>query len=198
MHPTIYSPYRGLFPLIFPLITGLSSPVHAQPDLRITEFVVDPQYDWNQDGAITPSDEWFEICNRGNEPASLHGIELRLVDTTPTGLALTNFISLAPSERLVIIDPEGMQNNNGRIELWDVVNQRLVDGCSYGTWPDNIWNMPNGNATGMHNESLSRYSENSNTFVKTYATPNAPNVPSPSALLLGGLGIGYSATRRRR
>lgn len=165
--------------------------------IRINEIVVDPQQDWNHDKQVTPSDEWFEIYNPGTQPFNLYGIELNLIDTTPNGLSLSSFGFLNPGQRLMILNPDGMQNNDGRIELYDVFNNVLIDGFSYGNWPGNIGNIPNGNAHGLYDESLSRFPDGSETFMKTYATYNSANVPVPSVFAIGGL-AGISLGRRRR
>lgn len=177
---------------------ALSSFAYAQPFIRINEIVVDPQQDWNRDGQITPSDEWFEIYNPSAQPFNLYGIELALLDTTPNGLSLTQFGFLNPGERLMILNPEGMQNNDGRIELNDIVNNVLIDGFSYGNWPGNTAAIPNGNAHGFYDESLSRFPDGGIEFAKTYATYNSANVPLPSTTLIGGLAGILVAQRRRR
>lgn len=172
------------------------TPVHA--DIRISEIVVDPQYDWNGDGAITPSDEWFEIFNTGIEAVDLTGITLRLIDTTPNGRSLTDFGYLEPNQRIVLLNPEGAQNNDGRVELFDVFNQSVIDGFSYGNWEGNNLGIPNGNAHGMYDESLSRFPEGTDAFYKTWSTYNSGNVPAPSTGLVGLLAIRVISNRKHR
>ncbi len=191
------SSMRKRLTFLAPLI--LSSAVYARP-IFVNEIVVDPQQDWNGSGTVSPSDEWFELYNPGPGRYNLYGKELHLIDTTPNALSLSNFGWLGAGERLVILDPEGMQNNNGRVEIFDVLTQKVVDGFSYGNWAGNTTNIPNGNATGIWNESLSRFPDASDNFVKTYATYGTANIPEPGTLALGGLAglVGLSAMRRRR
>ena len=165
-------------------------------DIKINEAVVDPHYDWNGDGSITPSDEWFELYNPRDTPFNLFGIELHLVDTTPEGLSLTNYGQIEPRSYLVISNPEGMQNNDGRLELYDVIRGEYIDGFSYGDWSGNDFGIPDGNAHGMYDESLSRFRDGENNFAKTYATQGQQNIPAPASGLVGLLGLG--ALRRRR
>lgn len=55
-------------------------PKSVRGDIVINEIVVDPQQDWNEDGIVTPSDEFFEIYNKGLAPFDLYGIELHLMN----------------------------------------------------------------------------------------------------------------------
>ena len=166
-------------------------------NLHVNELVPDPQQDWNGNGSVTASDEWLELINLGVKPINLVGIELRLIDTTPESTMLDSYGSIAPNERLVVLNPPGMQNNDGRIELYNALTGTLVDGFSYGNWPENIWNVPNGNATGISDESISISPEGSNYFSKTFATYGTSNVSAPGVFALGGLAALAMGRRRR-
>lgn len=189
--------YRGgLSAVVASAVILTSSFSHAR-DLYVNELVPDPQQDWNGSGSVTTLDEWLELTNLGVNPISLAGMELRLIDTTPESMMLDSYGSIAPNGRLVVINPPGMQNDNGRIELYNTITGTLVDGFSYGNWPGNIWNVPNGNATGISDESISRFPEGSNYFSKTTATYGTPNVSAPGVFAIGGLAALVVGRRKR-
>ena len=190
--------YRGKLSSVVASMAAalLSSFSHAR-DLYFNEMVVDPQRDWDISGSITPSDEWFELYNSDSEPFSLTGIELRLIDTTPESMMLDPYSSIAPNGRLVVLNPPGMQNNDGRIELYDTITGTLIDGVSYGNWTGNSLGIPNGNATGLSDEALARFPDGSPDFSKTFATYGTPNVSSPGIFALGGLAALVIGRRRR-
>lgn len=122
-----------------------------------------------------------------------------MIDTTPEAISLTGFEDILPGEYLTVLDPEGMQNNNGRVVLYDIFQETEFGGFSYGNWPGNNTGIPDGNAHGLYDESLSRFPNGLDNFVKTYATPGNENVPSPGgATLLGVLGAGMLISSRRK
>ena len=155
--------------LIAPFIYSASSRI------RINEIVTNPQQDHNASGSVTDTDEYLELFNYSGQPNSLQGWRLELIDTTPESISLSNII-INPGEFYVVQNPRGEQNNNGRVELYDSLSN-LVDSVSYGTWLGAT--VTNANATGLFNESLSRYPDGSTNWVKTYASRGRTNFPSP-------------------
>lgn len=186
---------RGLRNYFLSSAILFGAPAYAD-SIRINEFVTDPQQDFNGDGMVSPSDEYFELKNISSQTIDLSGWLFLLQDTTPSGLSLSGILN--PGEYFVIQNPEGMQNNDGRIELYDYKNN-LIHAVSYGSWDDgNIFdNWPNGNANGLHNESLSAFPEGSNYGVKTFATRGYANVPEPKTLFLTGVGLAGLLKRRK-
>lgn len=179
------------------LAGGLLGSSVASGQLRINEFVTDPQMDRNGDGIITGSDEFFEIVNRGAAPVDLNGLELYFIDTTPSGMSLSRYGLLQPGQMLTITNPEGEQNNNGELYLLRISDNVRLDDVVYGNWPGNVDSIPNSNSTAPWNESLSRYPDGASAWYKTWATPNEPNVPESGALALMGL-AGILASKRKR
>lgn len=192
---------RGISGYILSGITALSlaNVIKASP-ITINEFVVDPQVDrygaFNNepDGNITSSDEYFELFNSGNEDVNLTGWRLDLIDTTFESESLEGMIS---SEGFFVVsNPVGAQNNNGALELYDSSNN-LVDRVIYGDWEGGN-GIPDGNSNTLEDESLSRFGDGSDNWIKTVGTPGSNNVPEPSSgLALVGFG-GYCVSRRKR
>src|SRR3989344_5796704 len=181
--------------IIFGLIPAFYNPTNAGI-VKINEIVVDPQRDHNGNGIITDSDELVELYNNSEFPADMAGWRLDLIDTTPASMALEGIIT--PRGYYLIQNPAGSQNNDGRIEIFDN-NGSLVEGLSYGNWLGNIFNIPNGNAHLLEDESLSRYPDGFDNFIKTRATPNYTNIPEPETLVLLGLaGLCYMGTRKEQ
>ncbi len=180
------------------VLGGASS---AGANVRINEFVVDPQGDYNLSGGITDSDEFFELYNSGNSSVDLGGWRLELIDTTPATKSLDSIIGA--KGYFLIINPVGAQNDNGRLELYDNSNT-LVDAVSYGNWDDGnlLDNLPSGNSLlGVLDDSLSRVPDGSSNWIKTYATPGYSNgiIPEPfTASVLGWGVIGLLGSSRRR
>src|SRR3989338_6784388 len=81
-------------------------------------------------------------------------------------------------EYLELFNYSGQPNSlqGWRVELYDSLSN-LVDSVSYGTWLGAT--VTNANATGLFNESLSRYPDGSTNWVKTYASRGRTNFPSP-------------------
>lgn len=162
----------------------------------IAEFVTDPQHDWDGSGSITGSDEWFELENVGNATVSLAGWTLELIDTTPAVAQLAG--DLPPGGRLVVRNPPGEQNNNGRLVLRDA-NGEIVDEVRHGTWEAGAEGprAESGDASGPLDEALAR---DGTDWRKTVATPGQPNflplafLPPPTGLVPWGDGWATNAT----
>ncbi len=148
-------------------------------EIKINEIVVDPQQDHNKSGAITDSDEYFELYNSSKTNTyNLNGWVIELIDTTPETKTLTNIV-LAPKSFYVIQNPVGAQNNNGEVRLWD--NQsNLVDRVCYGTWTGAT--ITNGNSSSLLDESLSRYPDGGSNWIKTLASCGRENNPPASEM----------------
>ncbi|MDP3881556.1 MAG: lamin tail domain-containing protein [Nanoarchaeota archaeon] len=146
-------------------------------DVKINEFVTDPKQDHNGSGTITDSDEYFELYNSSTNIYDLSGWTLNLRDLDNQGIERTSEtivlenLTLGPNSFQVIINPRGDQTNNGRLELYN--GEELVDSVNYGSWPGSI--LPDGNATSLKDESLSRYPDGGTNWVKTYATRGKQN-----------------------
>jgi hypothetical protein len=177
----------------------------ANADLiRLNEFVVDPQRDWNNSGSITPSDEWFELYNLGSSSVDLTNWRLELIDGTPSTQTLEGIIQ--GRGYTVINDPVGSQGISGRIELYDSSNN-FIDGVSYGNWDDGDIsnNAPIGNSlNGIVDESLFRTSYTRVDSVDwrlgeaTYGISNG--IPEPGTIGMGliMLGVfGYVGLRKK-
>jgi len=143
--------------------------VHAQPDplplVRIAEVVAAPLTDWNDDGKVTPSDEFVELVNEGDAGLDLAGWRLWLNDSTPETQTLAG--TLAAGGRLAFVNPPGEVNNNAHIALIDPQG-RVVDEIRYGTWPGA--NLPGASSTTAENEALRLVDA---TWSRGHATPNA-------------------------
>ncbi len=143
-------------------------------DVTLNEIVTKPWQDYNGSGTITDSDEYFELYNASvTETYNLGGWRLELIDTTPESMTLESVV-LAPKGFYVIQNPPGAQNNNGRLELYDN-SSNLVDAVSYGNWEGST--APSGNATGLDDESLSRYPDGSIIWVKAPSSRGTTNNP---------------------
>lgn len=151
-------------------------------DIFINEFTVDPQTDWDSSGGTTSSDEWFELYNSGVADVDLTGWNLSLNDTTP-GIETLSGIIMA-GNYFTILNPDGAQNNDGKIILYDNLGI-LIDKVSYGGWNDSnlLDNAPDGNANNANNECLSRINDGQDTnidsddFTKGTCTFNSTNNP---------------------
>ena len=158
---------------------GDECPLTSQ--IVINEFVVDPEQDWDNSGTTNQgSDEWFELYNKGKKPIDLTGWTLSLIDTTPVTEPLSGIIN--PGEYVVILNPAGQQNIDGRIELIDSQGN-VVDAVSYGDFDDgNVSdNAPSGSAQSAKNECLARNPDGHDTnqdnldFIKEECTFGASN-----------------------
>ncbi|MBI2631600.1 lamin tail domain-containing protein [Candidatus Pacearchaeota archaeon] len=153
---------------------ALFSPCVKGGDIKINEIIVDPQQDLNQDGRITSSDEFFELFNKSSDFSyKLKGWKLELIDSTPESITIEDVV-LSPRSFYVIQNPKGAQNNDGEIRLYDGVGN-LVDSVAYGNWRGEN-KIPNGNATGLYNGSLSRYPDGSMNWIKTYSSMGTENI----------------------
>jgi len=154
-----------------------SAPTKTQlPKVMTNEIIVDPQGDYSGDGKITGSDEIFELFNASyTNSCNLKGWRLELDDTTPAAYTFGDVV-IEPRGFYWIINPSGEQNNNGEIRLYDNLSN-LVDKVTYGNWNGGS-EIPDGNASSWLNESLSRFPDGENNWVKTIATVGYSNVPS--------------------
>ncbi len=77
-------------------------------------------------------------------------IDNTLVNETLTGIILAN-------SYFTILDPNGVQNNDGQIIFYDGQNN-TVDNVTYGSWDDGNTsdNAPTGNSNNISDECLSR------------------------------------------
>jgi hypothetical protein len=146
----------------------------------INEFSVDPQTDWDKGGSIGSSDEWVELYNPGDSPVDLTNWTLFLIDSTNATEVLSGTIQAF--EYRTILDPNGTQNNDGEMQLYDSLGT-LVDSVTYGNWNDgNVTdNGPTGNANSPEDECLARIPNGQDTnwdfldFIKTTCTYNKEN-----------------------
>ena len=146
----------------------------------INEFTVDPQQDWDKSGVISSTDEWFELYNNGNSAVDLTGWRLWLEDTTNETQALSG--AMSAGSYLVVENPTGQQNNEGRLVLYDN-NNNIIDSVTYGGWNDGDIsnNAPDGNADSINNECLAREPNGADTgidaddFIKTACTRDYSN-----------------------
>jgi cysteine-rich repeat protein len=168
--------YLPLFVACILILTSLSS-----ANIIINEFTTDPQQDWSGNGFITDgTDEWFELYNPTPNPVDLSGWTLYLIDTSPEAESLTG--TILPFGYLNVLNPQGVQNNNGQIILYDLLGNQ-IDSVSYGNWDDGILsdNAPDGNSDSIENECLARIPNSHDTnndnldFVKTLCTYNGFN-----------------------
>lgn len=174
---------RGNLFFVVGVLVALVALVFAAAGARavlINEFVVDPQSDWDGDGGIDSGDEWIELYNPSINSINLDGWKLNLIDSSNASQALQGFI--APQDYVIILNPNGSQSNDGRIELVDSVGN-LVDAVSYGNYGDGdiLDNAVDGNAIALYDECLARYPNGVDTnhdnddFVKMFCTYDAEN-----------------------
>lgn len=138
--------------IIFLLLVFSVASVSA---VKINEFTVDPQTDWDGSGGnATSSDEWIELYNDGGD-VNLSGWRIEMNDGTNEVEFLNDF--LADGDFLTIVNPDGVMNNNGQILLFDS-SDTLIDSVSYGDFDDGNLsdNAPDGNAVDATDECLAR------------------------------------------
>jgi hypothetical protein len=157
--------------------------------IKINEFVVDPQTNWDgstssgNSSNITANDEWVELYNEGVSTINLSGWQLKLVDSTNATQNLSG--AIASGSYLVILNPSGTQNNDGQLILFDSLGN-LIDSVSYGNWNDGDVsdNADDGNANNETNECLARFPDGEDTdsdiddFIKTSCTFGSSNTQS--------------------
>ncbi|MBS3088424.1 lamin tail domain-containing protein [Candidatus Pacearchaeota archaeon] len=132
----------------------LTATVLEYPKVLINEFTVDPQTDWDGSGSATTSDEWVELYNTQPIPIDLTSWTLVLNDSTDE---FESLIGIIPPYSYLVIYPDGSQNNDGQLLLYDN-SSILIDAVAYGDWDDGNTadNAPDGNANNITNECLSR------------------------------------------
>jgi len=178
--------------LVFALILSFSVPALADQNVTgnvtenetnqilINEFVVDPQTNWNGVGGIGTQDEWFELYNPQPIHIDLTNWTLLLIDSGTSTEILDGIIPALGY--LLILDPEGSQSNDGRLELYDADSQ-LVDVVTYGDYDDGDIsdNAPDGNSQDLTDECLARVPNGVDTdvdaddFMKTLCTQGFEN-----------------------
>jgi hypothetical protein len=123
--------------------------------VKINEFTVDPQTDWDNSSTIGASDEWVEFYNEGTSSVNLTNWKLFLIDGTPANQTLNGIISAGGY--FVVLNPTGDLTMSGQIILYDF-SGGLVDSVAYGSWDDgNVDdNAPDGNAANISDECLAR------------------------------------------
>jgi len=172
------------------LLTNLSSALDVTqnvtfevvylPDIIINEFVVDPQTDWDNQTGINSADEWIELYNNDVIPVDLENFALELIDINQEIEYLSGI--LQPNSYMVILNPQGSQNNDGQIRLIHS-SGLLIDSVSYGSYNDgNIPdNAPDGNSGAIFDECIARIPNAADTgvdeadFTKTKCTFNSAN-----------------------
>jgi len=180
----------GIIAGIFVMLLGVSFVLGA---VVINEVVVDPQTDWDGSGSATISDEWIELYNGDLTPFDLTGWNLSLIDGTSEVETLSGIIPA--QDYFIILNPEGSQNNDGQIILYDN-NGVLIDSVSYGNYDDGnvLDNAPDGNSNNLFDECLARMPNgvdtdvNSNDFIKTSCTKGSSNINSLGDININGLG----------
>jgi hypothetical protein len=162
------------------LLVSASAIKNETNRVLINEFVTNPQTDWDGSGSIGFSDEWFELHNPESSSIIIDNWHLKLIDSS---IETENLSGTIPAGGyLTILNPVGHQNDDGRIELYDNLNN-LVDSVSYGNYNDgNISdNAPDGTAASIFDECIARYPDgidtevDSNDFIKTLCTYNSQN-----------------------
>jgi hypothetical protein len=123
----------------------------------INEFTTDPQTDWGENGAVSPSDEWYEIYNPTDFNLNINNWNLSTVDSDINTLLLTGIIE-ANGYR-TFVNPLGDQNNNGQIILSDA-NGKVLDRVVHGGAAQEA---PDGNAQDVYDECIARLPENFDT-----------------------------------
>src|SRR3989344_5127423 len=162
------------------LIAGASAAKNETNRILINEFVTDSQTDWDASGQTSSSDEWYELHNPEAGSIIVDNWYLKLIDSSIETQNLTG--TIPAGGYLTVINPAGNQNDGGRIELYDNLNN-LVDSVSYGNYNDgNVSdNAPEGTAAGTSDECLARFPNgidsgiDSSDFIKTFCTYNSLN-----------------------
>src|SRR3989344_8072925 len=131
------------------LIAGASAAKNETNRILINEFVTDSQTDWDASGQTSSSDEWYELHNPEAGSIIVDNWYLKLIDSSIETQNLTG--TIPAGGYLTVINPAGNQNDGGRIELYDNLNN-LVDSVSYGNYNDGNGsdNAPEGTAAGKH------------------------------------------------
>lgn len=182
---------RGAITII---ILGILFSLSFASAVKINEFTVDPQSDWDGSGGnATSSDEWIELYNEGSN-VNLTGWRIEMKDGTNETEILDGILS--EGDFFVLLNPVGLMNNDGQILLYDSLNN-LVDSVSYGNWDDgnSSDNAPDGNADDVSNECLARVSDGEDSdvdsadFIKTSCTYDYSNTGTPENTGSQGLNV---------
>jgi hypothetical protein len=162
-------------------LTSFVAAIPTSGNIKINEFTVDPQNDWDSSGFVTTDDEWFEIYNTENTEIDLTGWNLTLEDTSLETITLND--TIPAFSFLTIINPSGSQSNDGRLRLYNS-SGFLIDEVIYGDFDDDgneTNNAPDGNTQDEFDECIARTpnGQDSNQdyldFTKTKCTYNAEN-----------------------
>jgi len=166
--------------IVISLLIAASSAKNETNRVLINEFVTNPQTDWDEDSQLGFSDEWIELHNPQVNSIIIDNWYLKLIDSSNETEILTG--TIPAGGYFTILNPAGHQNDDGRIELYDNLDN-LIDSVSYGDYDDgNISdNAPHGTASGMYDECLARFPNgvdtgfDNNDFIKTLCTYNSLN-----------------------
>lgn len=147
----------------------------------INEFTTDPETDWDQSGSATSSDEWIELYNPSNQTIDLTNWTLELLDGSTNETEILEG-EIQPNEYFIILNPEGSQNNDGQIILYNIQNQ-IIDSVSHGDWNDGNEsdNAPEGGSESYADECITRIPNGQDTdqdnidFTKTECTYTMEN-----------------------
>lgn len=166
-----------IFILFFMLIILLN---FVFASIVINEFAVDSKNDRNGDLNVNSDDEYFELYNSGLVNVNITGWNLSLIDNTIETYTING--SISAGGYLSVLNPTGIQNNDGQILLL-YPNGSIVDFVSYGNYNDgNISdNALSGSSNNNFDECLARIPNGKDTnsdfsdFVKTACTFNKTN-----------------------
>jgi hypothetical protein len=135
-----------------PIPTPTPSPT-PRAVMGFTEFVTNPNKDWNLDGVVSSRDQWVEICNLTSATQSMKWWRIRFITDQDVALnyVLPRYISLAPGSCYVFwpwsstggtipyLDNAEVWLYNDTDGLVDYVQIPQMDsGCFY-TWSGNQW-----------------------------------------------------------
>jgi hypothetical protein len=180
------------FPIFAILFATLSSAI------VINELVTDPQTDWDKSNSTGSGDEWIELFNPSNQTLNITNWTLIMNDSTPSTQQLADLIP--PGKYKIVLNPEGVMNNDGQILLHDNLGQ-LIDSVTYGNWDDGNKsdNAPTGNSADYSDECLARIPNSQDTGIDsidfkkvecTYGEENKiilPNEQNMEVTIAGGI-----------
>lgn len=186
--------------LVLLLVINVSAIQAETNRVLINEFVTDPKTDWDANSQVGSSDEWFELHNPQSSSIIIDNWYLKFIDSSIETQSLSG--TIPAGGYFTILDQVGTQGDNGRIELYDNLNN-LIDSVSFGDYDDGNLNdnAPVGTSTNQYDECLGRYPNAVDTgidaddFVKNLCTFNGLNnasftpvtitllAPQPSCIL---------------